>query len=79
MVEPIVTALSVEICVLVCYIILCLLKVCMSTSTQGKDRAMTKELIIAVTVGLCLVGLLVFGLVEKPTNNNFNNAGDVLR
>jgi hypothetical protein len=46
---------------------------------QGKDVAMNKELIIAITVGLCLVGLLIFGLVEKPTNNNFNNAGDVLR
>jgi hypothetical protein len=51
----------------------------MLTFRQGKDIAMNKELIIAITVGLCLVGLLIFGLVEKPTNNNFNNAGDVLR
>ena len=40
---------------------------------------MSKELIVAITVGLCLVGLLVFGLVAKPENNNFNNAGEVLR
>jgi hypothetical protein len=40
---------------------------------------MTKELIIAIIFGVGLVGLLVFGLVAKPENNNFNNAGEVLR
>jgi hypothetical protein len=40
---------------------------------------MTKELIVAIILGVGLLGLLVFGLVAKPEINNFNNAGEVLR
>jgi hypothetical protein len=39
---------------------------------------MNKQIIIGIAVGVSLVGLLAFAVVEKPKNKNFEKAGEIL-
>jgi hypothetical protein len=39
---------------------------------------MNKQIAIGIAIGIALVGLLAFAVVEKPKNKNFEKAGQVL-
>jgi hypothetical protein len=40
---------------------------------------MNKAVIIGIAIGVTLVGLLAFAVVEKPKNNNFEKAAGTLK
>tara|TARA_B100000780_G_scaffold261326_1_gene213713 strand:+ start:51 stop:185 length:135 start_codon:yes stop_codon:yes gene_type:complete len=40
---------------------------------------MNKAIIIGIAIGVTLVGLLAFAVVEKPKNKNFEKAAETLQ